>query len=470
MPLYINYSTGSAPTPFSSSQFGNVYTAPENIRYEDNYGESLKTDWYVGIDYPAGGYTWYKYTTGSVFEYANISSTTGGAPNRNNGVSISGGSNPSFTQLNVGEGVASASLSTIRQRQTGLVHFQQGNVSGSYTITAATLIQAIPNSYTRLTVTPTAVSSGNYTTGGGGGTIGLSKFDTPKVAINATENDASLLKLYNAIEGTTYATSTEVKDAVEENDDQYIDGEPSRDGMVLYYDFSNPATYGGSGTTVRDQSGQGMDGELVNSPSFNSNPPYFTGFTSNQYVGVTAANWASVIPVGSTERTILIAFRTPNAFTANYYHALHYGDATQDEAYGFAVWTNSGNGGIGNSNADGVLANHTWNGTFYADFDLSLNKDYVGVIRYRDEDRPRSSMWINGSFKTIGFGQGKTQDYSIDTGTSTAPRIGNRISNAIEPLGTNGRIYSILFYDRFLSDDECSQIGGIVADRHNISF
>jgi hypothetical protein len=380
MPLYINYSTGSAPPAYSGSNFGNIYTAPENIRPDVNYGPSRQTGWYAGIDYPAGGYTLYIYETGSTFNYTNISSTTGGAPNRNDGTSISGGTNPSFTQLNVGEGVASASLAEIRRVQTGLVHFRQGNVSGSYNITAATLISAIPNPYTRLTVTPTAVSSGTYTTGGGGGTIGLSKFESPTFRVWTPSNDTTLLSIYNSIEGTTYATSTEVKDAVEANDDQYIDGEPSRDGMVLYYDFSNPATYGGSGNTVRDQSGEGNDGELINSPTFNSSPPYFTGFTSNQYIGVTNTNWADSIPTGNSDRTILIAFRTPNAFSNNYYHALHYGDATADEAYGFAVWTNSGNGGIGNSNADGVLANHTWNGTFYADFALSLNTDYVCCI------------------------------------------------------------------------------------------
>ena len=288
--------------------------------------------------------------------------------------------------------------------------------------------------------------------------------------IYQASNDTNLINIYNNIANTNYVNSTEVKDAIEANNNQYLDGEPSRDGMVLYYDFSNPATYVGSGSVVEDQSGEGNDGQLVNSPTFNSSPPYFTGFTSDQYVGVTNTNWADSIPTGNSERTILIAFRTPNAFTANYYHALHYGDATQNEAYGFAVWTNSGNGNIGNSNADGVLANHTWSGTFYADFALDENTDYVGVIRYRDTDSPRSSMWVNGSFKTIGFGQGKTADYSIDTGTSTAPRVGNRISNATEPLGTNGRVYSILFYDRFLTDNECNVNGNIIAQRHNISF
>jgi len=243
-----------------------------------------------------------------------------------------------------------------------------------------------------------------------------------------------------------------------------------QNGLVLYYDVANPRVYKSGSSTVNDLSSADMDGSLVNNPSFNQNPFYFSGFTSNQYVGVTNTNWADSIPTGNSDRTILCALRTPSSFTANYYHALHYGDASNDESYGFAVWTNSGNGGIGSSNADGVLGNHTWNGTFYADFALSNDTDYIGIIRYRDTDSPRSSIWVNGSFRTVGFGQGKSADYSIDTGTSTAPRLGNRISTPSEPLGAGGRIYSILFYDRYLSDNECGEIAEVVRVRHNISY
>lgn len=243
-----------------------------------------------------------------------------------------------------------------------------------------------------------------------------------------------------------------------------------QNGLVLYYDVANPRVYKSGASVVTDLSSADMDGSLVNNPSFNQNPFYFSGFTSNQYVGVTNPNWADSIPTGNSDRTILCALRTPSAFTANYYHALHYGDASIDESYGFAIWTNTGNGGIGSSNADGVLGNHTWNGTFYADFALSNDTDYIGIIRYRDTDSPRSSIWVNGSFRTVGFGQGKTADYSIDTGTSTAPRLGNRISTPNEPLGAGGRIYSILFYDRYLSDNECNDIAEVVRVRHNISY
>lgn len=241
------------------------------------------------------------------------------------------------------------------------------------------------------------------------------------------------------------------------------------DGLVMFYDVANPVSYQSGSSNIIDLSSSDLGGALVNNPTFNLDPLYFTGFEDDEYVGTTNTGWASVIPTGNNERTIICAFRTPNVFTKNYYHILHYGNASNRQSYGFAVWTNVGNGNIGSSNADGVLGNHTWNGTFYADFALQNNTDYIGAIRYRDTDSPRSSIWVAGDWRTVGFGQGETADYSINTGTTFAPRLGNRISTPSEPLGPGGRIYSVLFYDRYLSDNEVTQITNTVGATHGIS-
>lgn len=46
----------------------------------------------------------------------------------------------------------------------------------------------------------------------------------------------------------------------------------SFDGTILLnYDISNPACYPGTGTTLTDLSGNGNNGELVNSPTYNAN-------------------------------------------------------------------------------------------------------------------------------------------------------------------------------------------------------
>ena len=242
------------------------------------------------------------------------------------------------------------------------------------------------------------------------------------------------------------------------------------DGLVMYYDVANPVSYQSGDSNIVDLSRSDLGGSLINSPTFNSDPLYFTGFTSNQYVGTTNTLWSTFLPTGNSDRTIICAFRTPNSFTTkNYYHILHYGSAANRQSYGFAIWTNGGNGGIGSSNAAGVLGNHTWNGTFYADFALQTDTDYIGAIRYRDTDSPRSSIWVAGSWRTVGFGQGESSDYSINTGTGFAPRLGNRISTPSEPLGTDGRIYSVLFYDRFLSDNDTATVINTVSGTHGIS-
>lgn len=58
-----------------------------------------------------------------------------------------------------------------------------------------------------------------------------------------------------------------------------------QDGLQLYLDAGNASSYGGSGTTWYDLSGNGNNGTLVNSPSFTSGDSgYFQLNGSNQYV------------------------------------------------------------------------------------------------------------------------------------------------------------------------------------------
>ena len=56
-------------------------------------------------------------------------------------------------------------------------------------------------------------------------------------------------------------------------------------GLVLYLDAANTKSYPGSGTTWTDLSGNGNDGTLVNSPTFNSaNQGFITLNSTNQSV------------------------------------------------------------------------------------------------------------------------------------------------------------------------------------------
>ena len=48
-------------------------------------------------------------------------------------------------------------------------------------------------------------------------------------------------------------------------------------GLVLYYDVANPAVYQSGSSTVNDLSSADLNGSLVNNPTFNENPFYFSG-------------------------------------------------------------------------------------------------------------------------------------------------------------------------------------------------
>ena len=59
--------------------------------------------------------------------------------------------------------------------------------------------------------------------------------------------------------------------------------DPVLTNLVLYYDPSNPSSYSGSGTTVNDLSGNGLDGTMSNI-SFTS--PYFDFNGSSSQISV----------------------------------------------------------------------------------------------------------------------------------------------------------------------------------------
>ena len=59
--------------------------------------------------------------------------------------------------------------------------------------------------------------------------------------------------------------------------------DPVLTNLVLYYDPSNPSSYSGSGTTINDLSGNGLDGTMSNI-SFTS--PYFTYNGSSSQISV----------------------------------------------------------------------------------------------------------------------------------------------------------------------------------------
>ncbi|HQC94422.1 MAG TPA: YDG domain-containing protein, partial [Aquabacterium sp.] len=92
-----------------------------------------------------------------------------------------------------------------------------------------------------------------------------------------------------------------------------VNGAVVRDGLVLWLDAGNTASYSGSGTTWYDLSGNGYHGTLVGAPVYNASTSLFS-FTSNaQYVQLPA------LPAGFLGNTVtgVTMFTVANFGTAN---------------------------------------------------------------------------------------------------------------------------------------------------------
>jgi hypothetical protein len=206
------------------------------------------------------------------------------------------------------------------------------------------------------------------------------------------------------------------------------------DGLVVYLDAANSRSYPGSGTTWSDLSRGGNNGTLINGPTFssaNGGSIVFDGV--DDYVNLTSA---SLLPVGTSDRTIVAFVRTPTSFSEPYLHVIHWGTAAQDQAFGLAIFSNGG------------LNTHPWAGA-PSQGTVVAGTDYCLAVSYTHSSTLHK-FWINGVSQGAGVAR------SINTGTTDA-RVGARISTPIEDWGPSGRIYNIMVYNRSLTGTEIQQ-------------
>ena len=235
-------------------------------------------------------------------------------------------------------------------------------------------------------------------------------------------------------------------------------------GLVLNVNAANSYTLRAGSTTWFDESGYNNHVTLVSSPTYlTSSLGGLGSLTGGRWAFVDNTNWASSIPVGTSEKTIIIGFRTPSSFDGNYNHILHYGTTAGDQAYGLDIM------GV-NFTGTGypALGVHTWGGGVYGTKALTATTDYIGAVRYKDSNSPRNSFFLNGEFLGIGYGQGKTSDYTMNTAAVYSPHIGSRIAGPSEQLGANGIIYFVMMYNRSLSNDELTQVWASMKNRFGI--
>ena len=205
------------------------------------------------------------------------------------------------------------------------------------------------------------------------------------------------------------------------------------DGLVLCLDAGNTKSYPGSGTTWSDLIGSN-DGTLINGPTYSSDNGGSIVFDgSNDYVNLTSA---SLLPVGTSDRTIVAFVRTPTSFPEPYLHVIHWGTANISQAFGLAIFSSGG------------LNTHPWSGA-PSQGTVVAGTDYCLAVSYTHSSTLHK-FWING------VSQGAGVSRSIDTGTTDA-RIGARISTPIEDWGPSGRIYNVMVYNRSLTASEVQQ-------------
>lgn len=79
--------------------------------------------------------------------------------------------------------------------------------------------------------------------------------------------------------------------------------------LIMYYDFGDPASYSGSGTSVTDLSGNGLTATLVNSPTYVSSNGGYMNFSGTSYATVTNA----LIAPGTGDYSIDLWIQLPSA-------------------------------------------------------------------------------------------------------------------------------------------------------------
>jgi hypothetical protein len=217
------------------------------------------------------------------------------------------------------------------------------------------------------------------------------------------------------------------------------------DGLVFVLDASNKKSYSGTGTDFFDVSLSKNTGTLLNGVGYNTNNlGAFVFDGSNDYISL---NSPALLPVGTSDRTIIAFCKTPTVFSQTYLHVIHWGTPAGDQAFGMAIFNTGG------------LNTHPWFGA-PSQGALVTNTKYGLAVSYTHSSTLHK-FWING------VSQGNGVARAINTGTSTA-RVGARISTPAEYWGPNGEIYSIFVYNRSLSDEEIKNMFEIFRGRYDI--
>jgi hypothetical protein len=197
------------------------------------------------------------------------------------------------------------------------------------------------------------------------------------------------------------------------------------DGLILHIDPVNKNSYGGSGTSISDISGNNYTGTLINGVTYNTNALVLNG--SSQYIDM---NTSALIPAGASSYTVSIwLYRNRN--NAGYEEVLsQWTNGTSSNAFFF---------GFNNSN---IRFSDNWNNvTVSGAGTINTWMNIVGV----NFGGSNAHIFINGNLMAV---RGSALTY---TGT------GNMIIGRQGTLGSeyfSGRIGQTLIYNKALNKGE----------------
>lgn len=215
-------------------------------------------------------------------------------------------------------------------------------------------------------------------------------------------------------------------------------------GLILYYNFLQGSIAPSGGTYYfKDLSNNGKDAALVNAPT--RGPGYITFDGVDDYATVANSYSTPTLPTGEDPRTIVALF-SPTSYTG-FRHIAHYGNAAADQAYGI------GHVQIGNR----YYGAHTWHGC--VGMGAPNTDDIFNFVAVMYDSSNQHTGYQDGvayDSASMRFGQGKSSQYSINTGTVQNANIGTRISGPSESFG--GDLYALLIYNRVLSTRELDHL------------
>ncbi len=219
-------------------------------------------------------------------------------------------------------------------------------------------------------------------------------------------------------------------------------------GAFAIYDFGNPSSYSGSGTTVYDVSGNGRNATLRNTPTYSSANGGIMQFVqaSSQYMdyqGYMARNVSAVIIWKNTDTTFQKYAGWPNA-------RINYG----------LIWTNDVGSAPYNKQFVPLVGDKVGNlsaagSTYIGPSDITIFHQYSVTVESIDSTTTPVNTYLDSGATTA------SQSLNLDrTGTpSTADQtIYLNRDTAVGDRYGNGYMMAYLHYNRVLTSTEISNI------------